>query len=206
MGGFRFHGWLIVEVFTDTGLVGIGNAALAPRVTKQVIDLYLKPLLIGAGPVRHRVPLAAHVPARRWRSGARASGWWRSAPWTSRSGTCSARPTKQPVFKLLGGRTKPTIPVYASRLYSQPLEELAAEAAKYKDAGLSRDEAALRLGPGGRRGGHAAQRGSGAHRARGRRRRHRHHGRRLHGLEPRLRAPDDAAAGAVSICAGSKSR
>ena len=41
----------------------------------------------------------------------------------------------QPVFKLLGGRTKPRIPVYASRLYSQPLDELAAEASKYKKAG-----------------------------------------------------------------------
>ena len=47
MGRFRFYGWLIVEVFTDTGLVGIGNAALSPRVTKQLIDVYLKPLLIG---------------------------------------------------------------------------------------------------------------------------------------------------------------
>ena len=27
MASFRFHGWLIVEVFTDGGLVGIGNAA-----------------------------------------------------------------------------------------------------------------------------------------------------------------------------------
>ena len=49
-GTFTFHGWLIVEVFTDNGLVGIGNAALSPHVTKQVIDLYLKPLLIGADP------------------------------------------------------------------------------------------------------------------------------------------------------------
>lgn len=50
MAGFRFHGWLIVEVSTDAGHVGIGNAALAPRVTKQVVDLYLKPLLIGKDP------------------------------------------------------------------------------------------------------------------------------------------------------------
>src|SRR5690348_552212 len=50
MAGFRFHGWLIVEIFTDAGLVGIGNAALAPRITKQVIDVYLKPLLIGKNP------------------------------------------------------------------------------------------------------------------------------------------------------------
>ena len=48
MGTFTFHSWLIVEIVTDNGLVGIGNAALSPRVTKQVIDLYLKPLLLGA--------------------------------------------------------------------------------------------------------------------------------------------------------------
>jgi L-rhamnonate dehydratase len=30
MGGFRFHGWLVVEIFTDAGHVGIGNAALSP--------------------------------------------------------------------------------------------------------------------------------------------------------------------------------
>ena len=32
MGSFRFHGWLVVEVETDDGHVGIGNCALAPRV------------------------------------------------------------------------------------------------------------------------------------------------------------------------------
>jgi len=50
MQTFAFHGWLVVEIFTDDGHVGIGNAALAPQVTKQVIDLYLKPILIGADP------------------------------------------------------------------------------------------------------------------------------------------------------------
>ena len=50
MGTFTFHGWLVVEVFSDDGLVGIGNAALAPQLTKQAIDLYLKPLLIEQNP------------------------------------------------------------------------------------------------------------------------------------------------------------
>jgi L-rhamnonate dehydratase len=39
MRTFAFHGWLIVEVFTDDGHVGLGNAALAPQIAKQVIDL-----------------------------------------------------------------------------------------------------------------------------------------------------------------------
>ena len=39
--------------------------------------------------------------------------------------------TKKPVFKLLGGRTKEKIPVYASKLYSQPLNELQKEAESF---------------------------------------------------------------------------
>ena len=50
MKTFTFHGWLICEVFSDDGLVGIGNAALSPKATKEVIDGYLKPLLIGEDP------------------------------------------------------------------------------------------------------------------------------------------------------------
>jgi L-alanine-DL-glutamate epimerase-like enolase superfamily enzyme len=42
---------------------------------------------------------------------------------------------RQPVYRLLGGRTKDKIPVYASRLYSMPLDELRLEAKKYKDEG-----------------------------------------------------------------------
>jgi L-alanine-DL-glutamate epimerase-like enolase superfamily enzyme len=42
---------------------------------------------------------------------------------------------KQPVYRLLGGRTKDKIPVYASRLYSMPLDELRIEAQRYKDEG-----------------------------------------------------------------------
>ena len=48
MGNFSFHGWLLVEIFTDTGLVGLGNAALSPPVTKSLIDTYLKPILLGS--------------------------------------------------------------------------------------------------------------------------------------------------------------
>ena len=40
---------------------------------------------------------------------------------------------KQPVYRLLGGRTKQRIPVYASRLYSVPLGQLAEEAERYKN-------------------------------------------------------------------------
>jgi L-alanine-DL-glutamate epimerase-like enolase superfamily enzyme len=54
---------------------------------------------------------------------------------------------KQPVYRLLGGRTKPRIPVYASRLYSTPLKELAAEAKKYKAAGYKAMKLRFGWGP-----------------------------------------------------------
>ena len=53
MGTFTFHGWLLVEIFTDAGLVGLGNAALAPLVTKSCIDNYLKDVLIGSDPLAY---------------------------------------------------------------------------------------------------------------------------------------------------------
>jgi len=54
---------------------------------------------------------------------------------------------KQPVYRLLGGRTKPRIPVYASRLYGMPLDELAAEAAKYKAEGYKAMKLRFGWGP-----------------------------------------------------------
>ena len=196
MGSFRFHGWLIVEVFTDAGLVGIGNAALSPRVTKQLIDLYLKPLLIGKDPFDSEF-LWQHMYRQTMAFGRKGVAMVAISAVDIAIWDLLGKAAKQPVFKLLGGRTKRTIPVYASRLYSQPLEQLAAEAAAYKTAGLPRHEAALRLGPARRRRRHAAQRGTGAHGARGDRLRTRPDGRRLHGLDARLRAPHAAAARTV---------
>jgi L-rhamnonate dehydratase len=134
MASFRFYGWLIVEVFTDNGRSGIGNAALAPRVTKQVVDLYLKPILMGRDP---------------WDIEALWQQMYRSTMAFGRKGIGMAaisavdialwdvlgKAAGKPVFKLLGGRTKTRIPLYASRLYSQPLDALAAEATEYRDQG-----------------------------------------------------------------------
>ena len=38
MGSFRFHEWLVCEIETEDGTTGIGNAALAPLVTKIKIS------------------------------------------------------------------------------------------------------------------------------------------------------------------------
>ncbi len=134
MGSFRFYGWLIVELFTDAGLVGIGNAALAPRVTKQLIDLYLKPLLIGKDPFDSEF-LWQHMYRQTMAFGRKGVAMVAISAVDIAIWDLLGKATRQPVFKLLGGRTKRAIPVYASRLYSQPLEQLAAEAASYKTQG-----------------------------------------------------------------------
>jgi hypothetical protein len=145
MGTFTFHGWLICEVFTDNGLVGIGNAALSPLVTKQVIDTYLAPLLIGADPWDVEF-LWQHMYRKTMAFGRKGIGMVAISAVDIALWDLMGQSAKQPVYRLLGGRTKPRIPVYASRLYSTPLDELAAESSKYVNEGLFGDEAALSAG------------------------------------------------------------
>src|SRR5450432_2991166 len=134
MGTFTFHGWLVVEIFTDTGLVGIGNAALSPLVTKQLIDLYLKPLLIGNDPWDIEF-LWQHMYRKTMAFGRKGVAMVAISAVDIALWDLLGKSAKQPVYRLLGGRTKPRIPVYASRLYSTPLDELAREAKRYADEG-----------------------------------------------------------------------
>lgn len=146
MRTFTFHGWLIVEIFTDHGFVGIGNAALAPQVTKQVIDLYLKPLLISADPWDIEF-LWQHMYRKTIPFGRKGIGMVAISAVDIALWDILGKSAKQPVYRLLGGRTKPQIPVYASRLYSVPFGELAAEAKKYKDEGYKAMKLRFGWGP-----------------------------------------------------------
>ncbi len=125
MSTFTFHGWLICEIETDQGLVGIGNAALSPQVTKQVIDLYLKPLLIGADPWDIEL-IWQHMYRKTMAFGRKGIGMVAISAVDIALWDLLGKSAKQPVYRLLGGRTKAKIPVYASRLYSTPLDELRA--------------------------------------------------------------------------------
>ncbi|HXN36301.1 MAG TPA: L-rhamnonate dehydratase [Opitutaceae bacterium] len=146
MGTFAFHGWLVVEIRADNGLVGIGNAALSPQVTKQVIDLYLKPLLIGADPWDTEF-LWQHMYRKTMAFGRKGIAMVAISAVDIALWDLLGKSAKQPVYRLLGGRTKPRIPVYASRLYSTPLDELAAEARKYRDAGYKAMKLRFGWGP-----------------------------------------------------------
>ena len=135
ISGFRFLGWLVVEVECDDGTLGIGNAALAPHATKATIDTYLKPLLIGTDPLDSEYLWQSMyrrtLPFGRKGIGMTAISAVDLAIWDAKGKILG-----QPVFKLLGGRTKPKLEVYASRLYSQPLDTLFTEAKSYADQGF----------------------------------------------------------------------
>ena len=146
MGTFTFHGWLLVEIFTDDGHVGLGNAALAPQVSKQVIDLYLKPLLLNQDPWDIE-RLWQHMFRKTVAFGRKGIGMVAISAVDIALWDLLGQAAKQPVFRLLGGRTKSRIPVYASRLYSVDLKDLAAEAKRYKDDGYKAMKLRFGWGP-----------------------------------------------------------
>ena len=146
MGTFTFHGWLVVEIFSDDGLVGIGNAALAPQVTEQTIDLYLKPLLIGQNPWDIEF-LWQHMYRKTMAFGRKGIAMVAISAVDIALWDLLGKSAKQPVYRLLGGRTKPRIPVYASRLYATELGALAAEATRYKSEGYKAMKLRFGWGP-----------------------------------------------------------
>lgn len=133
---YRFFSWLVVEVEIDEGVTGIGNAGLSPDITKLVIDTRLTPLLLNENPLN-----TAYLFEK----------MYRSTIAFGRKGTVLAaisaidialwdikgKVMQQPVFMLLGGRTKPAIPAYYSRLYTRNLDHLQQEAAHYKAQGFT---------------------------------------------------------------------
>ncbi len=135
MSSFRFHQWLVCEVEADDGTIGYGNAALAPALTKQAIDTYYAPIAMGEDPFDY-----AYIWEKMYRS---SLAWGRKGIGMTAISAIDigiwdllGKLTGKPVFKLLGGRTKEKIPVYASKLYSQPIDKLQSEAQSYVDQGF----------------------------------------------------------------------
>lgn len=135
MSSFRFHQWVVCEVETDDGTIGYGNAALSPLLTKTAIDNYYAPLVVGEDPFDY-----AYIWEKMYR---KSLAWGRKGVGMTAISAIDiaiwdvmGKLTGKPVFKLLGGRTKEQIPVYASKMYSQPIEQLQAETQGYVDQGF----------------------------------------------------------------------
>lgn len=146
ISAYSFLGWMVVEIETDTGLVGLGNAALSPHVTKAVIEHHLAPMLIGENPLD-----IAYLWERMYRQtlpfGRKGSGMAAISAIDLALWDILGKHTSLPIFRLLGGPIKDRIPVYASRLYAQPLDSLAAEAEAYRQQGFSMMKLRFGWGP-----------------------------------------------------------
>ena len=146
MKSFRFHQWMVCEVIADDGTIGLGNAALAPEVTKKAIDCYLKDLVIGEDPFDYD-----YLWDKMYRStmawGRKGIGMIGISAIDLGIWDLMGKLKKKPVFELLGGRTKDKIPVYASKLYSQPIKDLQIEAEKYLNEGFKMFKMRFGWGP-----------------------------------------------------------
>ena len=133
---FRFFSWLVVEIETSDGITGIGNAGLCPDVCKKIIDSKLASLLVGENPLNteylYEKMYRSSIAYGRKGAVLAAISALDIALWDIKG-----LALKQPVFMLLGGRTKTHIETYYSRLYTRNLDSLQAEAAKYKAEGFS---------------------------------------------------------------------
>ena len=146
MSTFKFLSWLVVEVETSDGHIGLGNAALSPKPCKSVVDNYLKPAIIGEDIWDYE-----HIWQKMYRQtlawGRKGVGMTAISAVDIAIWDALGKATKKPVYNLLGGKTKAKLPCYASKLYNQPLDELAKEAKEYLDQGFKAMKLRFGWGP-----------------------------------------------------------
>ena len=125
---FRFFSWLVIEIETDQGHTGIGNAGLCPDVQKTNRHK-ARLLLVNENPLN-----TEYLFEKMYRStvayGRKGAVLAAISALDIALWDIKGKAFKQPVFMLLGGRTKSDIETYYSRLYTRDLDSLQAEAAK----------------------------------------------------------------------------
>jgi L-rhamnonate dehydratase len=130
-------GELIVEVETDDGLIGLGNVGAARGNALHTILHHLKPIVMGESPFdvellwermyRHTVKFGRKGVAIEAISGVDIALW-----------DLMGKALRQPLYNLLGGRTRDRIRLYASRLYpSDDIDAIASEALTYAQQGFT---------------------------------------------------------------------
>lgn len=138
---------LLVEVITDDGISGIGSVGAAAGHAKYTIDHHLKHILIGENPFDVEV-LWARMFRETMNFGRKGMALEAISALDIALWDIMGKASKQPVYNLLGGRTRNKIKVYASRLYaSEDLDALAAEAQQFLDEGFTMMKQRFGYGP-----------------------------------------------------------
>jgi L-rhamnonate dehydratase len=140
-------GGIVVRLQTDDGLEGVGSVGVGNGSAIYILEHSLKPIVLGSNPFD--VELL-------WEK------MFRSTIYFGRKGTAleaisavdialwdlMGKATGQPVYNLLGGRTRERIRVYASRLYAnQDLERLGAETRAFVARGFTALKQRFGYGP-----------------------------------------------------------
>ena len=181
--------WLVVvELVDEEGVTGVGTAGFGNPATLELLD-QLEPLVVGAAP--------SEV-GRVWES------MYRATLNIGRRGVVLhaisavdialwdlfGKQLGVPVYELLGGKVRPSLPAYASWLYAtEDLDALAAEAAGWAAQGFTAVKQRLPYGPLEGQERHSPERRARPHGRRRGRPGRRRDGRRLHELGRRLRDP-----------------
>ncbi|MHB8631428.1 MAG: mandelate racemase/muconate lactonizing enzyme family protein [Candidatus Limnocylindria bacterium] len=130
----------IVEITTDDGLTGIGECIA--RRTPRVVDVVVRDLLWQL--IEGRDPLDVGGLHDRMFGELRAWGHYRGFVQEAMSGIDQAlwdivaQADGVPLYKALHGAGRPSVPVYASKVYIDSLDRMAAEAARYVAKGHTR--------------------------------------------------------------------
>jgi L-rhamnonate dehydratase len=138
---------VVVKVHTDEGVHGVGNVGAGSPASMAVIEHHLGPLLIGQSPFdvervwqamyRHTLNLGRKGLVIEAMSALDIALW-----------DIMGKATGQPVYNLLGGRTRETIRAYASQSYArEDLDELAQESRAYVEEGFTAIKMRFGYGP-----------------------------------------------------------
>ena len=138
---------VIVKVTTDEGLEGLGTVGVGNGAAAYVIEHHLKPIAMGQNPFDLELlwEKMFRGTLNYGRKGVvlEAISAIDIAIWD-----ILGKATGQPVYNLLGGKTRERIPVYASRLYAhQDLDWLAAQADSFRKRGFRAMKQRFGYGP-----------------------------------------------------------
>jgi L-rhamnonate dehydratase len=137
---------VVVEVESDDGLTGVGTAGGFCEAALPIVRNHLRDLLLGEDP-RDVERLWDTMYAATLRYGSRGAAIEAISGVDIALWDLIGKSLGQPVYRLLGGRTRPRVPVYASHLSSAlTSEELAARAAADVAAGFGAVKLFLRRG------------------------------------------------------------
>lgn len=138
---------VLVRVKTDEGISGLGSAGVGSGAAVFVIEEHLKPIVMGQSPfdVESLWEQMFRSTINYGRKGLvlEAISAVDIALWD-----IMGKATGQPVYNLLGGRTREKIRVYASRLYARKdLDVLAEQAAAFRRQGFTAMKQRFGYGP-----------------------------------------------------------